>query len=99
MIGTQISLSVVIDNVSGSFHLYQLYWTKDRISVFVDNKLYFTYKKPQNNSYSQWPFDNSFNIILNTAVGGSWGGINGVDKSIFPQQYVIDYVRHFAIKP
>jgi hypothetical protein len=42
---------------------------------------------------STWPFINDFFIILNSAVGGSWGGQKGVDDSIFPQKYFIDYVR------
>ena len=36
------------------------------------------------------------NIILNNAIGGGWGGQQGVDDSIFPTQYVIDYVRVYA---
>jgi len=32
-------------------------------------------------------------FILNAAVGGSWGGQKGIDDGIFPQKYVIDYVR------
>ena len=37
-------------------------------------------------------------MILNVAVGGNWGGIKGVDDSIFPQQMVIDYVRVYQKK-
>ena len=36
------------------------------------------------------------NIILNNAVGGDWGGAKGVDDSIFPTKYVIDYIRVYA---
>ena len=36
------------------------------------------------------------NIILNNAVGGNWGGSRGVDDSIFPTKYVIDYIRVYA---
>ena len=35
----------------------------------------------------------SRSIKLNVAVGGSWGGYMGVDDSIFPAEYIIDYVR------
>ena len=38
----------------------------------------------QGNDFATWPFDMPENIILNTAVGGSWGGAQGVDDSIFP---------------
>ena len=32
-------------------------------------------------------------LLLNAAIGGAWGGQQGVDDSIFPQRYYIDYVR------
>ena len=37
---------------------------------------------------STWPFDMPENIIINTAVGGDWGGALGVDNSIFPLKYI-----------
>jgi len=38
----------------------------------------------QGNDFSTWPFDTPENIIINTAVGGNWGGAQGVDDNIFP---------------
>ena len=35
--------------------------------------------------------------VLNLAIGGSWGGQNGVDEKMFPTTYVIDYVRVFKL--
>ena len=35
-------------------------------------------------------------IILNLAIGGNWGGAQGVDDSVFPQTYKIDYVRVYS---
>ena len=32
-------------------------------------------------------------IMSFNAVGGNWGGKNGVDDGIFPQRMVVDYVR------
>jgi hypothetical protein len=40
-----------------------------------------------------WPFDQRFHLIMNIAVGGTWGGVRGIDDSIFPQSMVVDYVR------
>jgi beta-glucanase (GH16 family) len=45
-------------------------------------------KTPEN-----WPFDQAAYFILNIAVGGDWGGAQGIDNSIFPQTMEIDYVR------
>jgi beta-glucanase (GH16 family) len=46
----------------------------------------------KNKSVEVWPFDQPFYMILNVAVGGNFGGTE-VDESIFPQEFVIDYVR------
>jgi beta-glucanase (GH16 family) len=41
-----------------------------------------------------WPFNKPFFIILNLAIGGNFGGPD-VDDSIFPQEFIIDYVKVF----
>jgi beta-glucanase (GH16 family) len=43
----------------------------------------------------EWPFDQPFYLILNLAIGGNWGGKMGVDETIFPASFEIDYVRVF----
>jgi hypothetical protein len=45
-----------------------------------------------------WPFDQPHYLILNLAIGGSWGGQKGIDENIFPQQFLIDYVRVYQKK-
>ena len=47
---------------------------------------------PKNKSEAEWPFDQPFYVLLNLAVGGNFGGPD-VDDSIFPQEFIIDYVR------
>lgn len=96
MKGTQIGKSVNRDDVSEAFHKYSLEWLPDRIRIFIDDKLYFSYK-PANMidcpGSEEWPFDREFHLLINIAIGGSWGGAAGVDDSIFPQEMVVDYVR------
>ena len=55
---------------------------------------YFTFDKTEGGP-STWPFDQSFYLILNLAVGGNWGGQQGVDESIWPQRLEVDYVKVF----
>lgn len=62
----------------------------------VDNQKYFTYASDGSGDLATWPYDNPFHLILNLAIGGSWGGRNGVDDSISPQRLEIDYVRVYA---
>jgi hypothetical protein len=31
-------------------------------------------------------------------VGGFWGGMKGIDESIWPQSFDLDYVRYYPYK-
>ena len=91
-IGTQQGKYIELPDVSEGFHVYAIDWDEDGISFYVDDEKY-NYFANTKNGYKEWPFDQPFNIILNIAVGGNWGGKEGVDPDIWPQQMVIDYVR------
>jgi beta-glucanase (GH16 family) len=96
-IGTNKGNNVMVDQVSEEFHIYSCEWTPDAISILVDGKSYFTFKKEAGYQWQQWPFDKPFHLILNVAVGGDWGGQKGVDDSIFPQKMEVDYVRVYPL--
>lgn len=34
---------------------------------------------------------------MNIAVGGNWGGAQGVDPTVFPQSMEVDYVRVYEM--
>lgn len=74
------------------FHVYGIEWTSTEIKFFVDETLHYTYK-PTAYTDATWPFTENQFLILNLAIGGNWGGAQGVDDNIFPQQFMIDYVR------
>ncbi len=80
-----------IKNIEEGFHLYAVDWTKDKIEFFVDDISVYTFQ-PDAKNEDIWPFDQPFFFILNVAVGGNFGG-HEVDNSIFPQQFVVDYIR------
>jgi len=87
---------VLVDDVDTAFHVYALEWTPERIDVFLDDTLYFTYVN-EGNGWRSWPYDHPFHLILNVAVGGMWGRAGGgIDDSIFPQRMLVDYVRVYA---
>jgi len=90
--GTQKEGSVEIKTAETEFHEYVIDWNEDRIQWFVDNKMYHEFKN-EKKTVSEWPFDQPFYLILNVAVGGSWGGRQGVDEDIWPQRMEVDYVR------
>ena len=82
---------------SGSFHVYSLVRTAESIEAFVDGESYFEFANEQA-GWESWPFDEPFYFILNIAIGGSWGGAEGVDDAIFPQRLEVDYVRVYEPK-
>jgi beta-glucanase (GH16 family) len=83
---------ITIPDVCAEFHKYQLHWTANRITVGVDDRYYFQYSNDGTGNPS-WPFDSPQYLILNIAIGGDWGGQQGVDDAIFPVRMEIDYVR------
>lgn len=89
---TQVSSSTKVNDPQNTWHTYTVDWTPTYIKGYVDGRNYYTFNKREN-TYDAWPFDSGFMIILNTAVGGGWGGQKGIDDSVFPTHYVIDYVR------
>lgn len=90
-IGTQKGQDATVNNVAADFHTYTLYWYPDSLCMYLDNVKHFTFKK--DGDYTKWPFDQPFHILLNLAIGGDWGGSQGIDDTKFPAQYLVDYVR------
>lgn len=90
-IGTQVGLSYALSDAATAFHVYSMNWTETKIELFVDNVKYFTFNS--NADWEKWPFDKTFHLLLNVAVGGNWGGAQGVDDAIFPTRMEVDYVR------
>lgn len=83
-----------VADIEEGFHTYGVNWTAEKMEFFVDGKSVYTYV-PENKSVEVWPFTQPFYFIINTAVGGNFGGPD-VDDTIFPQEYIIDYVRVYA---
>lgn len=90
--GTEKNAKINVPTSYTDFHLYALEWEEDEYRVFVDDNHYFTFKN-EGTGFAEWPFDKQFHLLLNLAVGGNWGGQKGIDDSLFPHQFQIDYVR------
>lgn len=99
-IGTQKTAAKKIAGVMDEFHVYALEWTPEYIRTYVDGVQLFYYN-PDNYSKGRnadtWPFNKPFEIKLNLAWGGDWGGMYGVDESCLPATYEVDYVRVFQL--
>ena len=75
------------------FYIYGMLWTENEIKAYIDGIEYFSFKNDKADNKNTWPFNEPFYLKLNLAIGGNWGGSQGIDKDIFPAQYEIDYVR------
>lgn len=93
--GTQKSGQVIIPTATDSFHVYSLEWDSTYIRYLVDDEPYFFIYNDSNGDEDKWPFNKPQYIILNLAVGGDWGGAEGIDPSVFPMEMKVDYVRVF----
>ncbi|WP_108947069.1 glycoside hydrolase family 16 protein [Shewanella halifaxensis] len=92
---------------AADFHLYALEWEPGEIRWYVDGTHYATQTSKTWFSESDKdglvtvakgdaPFNRRFHLLLNLAVGGDWvekSNAQGVNAAIFPQQFLIDYVR------
>lgn len=83
-----------LETAEEEFHVYGLIWTEKEMIFYTDSPENVTHTyAPSNKTDENWPFYKPHFFILNIAVGGNWGGAQGIDNSIFPQTMEIDYVR------
>lgn len=86
-----------IKTATSEFHIYRIDWSPQGIDGYIDGKKVFQHINNKK-GLGYWPFDKSFFLILNVAVGGNWGGKHGVDDSIFPARMDVDYIRIYKMK-
>eukprot|EP00928_Gymnodinium_smaydae_P008597 TRINITY_DN13127_c0_g1_i1.p1 TRINITY_DN13127_c0_g1~~TRINITY_DN13127_c0_g1_i1.p1 ORF type:complete len:511 (-),score=80.22 TRINITY_DN13127_c0_g1_i1:106-1584(-) len=102
MINTQVGTSYKCD--VDEWHTYTIDWEESRIRWFVDGKLYHTFA-PDTSRQAEWPFAERFYLILNLAVGGSWGGfcLDRGPSCSSPEEFgakqvmEVDYVRIYEL--
>jgi beta-glucanase (GH16 family) len=101
-IATEKTAKIDLPTARTRFNVYAVEWTPEEIRGYVNKKHFFTFKNERlTNSaadFRQWPFDKPFHLLLNIAVGGTWGGAHGVDDKIWPQRMEVDYVRVYQLE-
>ena len=70
------------------FHTYAIDWRSDFIKFYIDGTLFKTFT---NNS--SLPFNQKFFLIMNCAMGGTFGGT--IDPNFVSSTFEVDYVRVF----
>src|SRR5215469_3952043 len=82
-----------VGDKANDFHTYDLEWTTNSISWYVDNQLYETQTNWSTASAPYpAPFNQPFYIIMNLAIGGNYDG-DPDTNTVFPGELQVDYVR------
>ena len=84
--------STTVPHLASDYHVYSIEWGPGAIEWKLDGKTVHVYGKAEPHGVA-WTFDKPQYLLLNLAIGGAWGGQQGVDDAIFPARYEIDYVR------
>lgn len=89
------------------FHIISMEWVEnefmgfDRIHIYVDGVKTTTFgETTQLQDSGDWPFNDNFFFIINLAIGGNWGGVQGVDDAMFdsPVLFQVDYVKVYQLQ-
>lgn len=93
--GDHPTATTAIADACTQFHRYQLHWTHDLIRFGVDDRPTLTVHPAELGVQ----FDRPMFLILNLAIGGLWGGAQGIDETALPAMLEIDYVRVYQGMP
>jgi beta-glucanase (GH16 family) len=80
--------SIMLSNVSSEFNIYEVIWDANSIQFSADGTIYHTFSNS-----ADVPFNADFFLILNVAMGGSFGG--AIANDFVDSTLEIDYVRVF----
>lgn len=78
--------SRIISNASTEFHIYKVEWSAAAVKIYVDDVLFHSVANS-----TAIPFNHNFFLILNVAMGGTFGG--AVDPNFNSAAMEVDYVR------
>lgn len=81
-----VSKTVTIANAATKFHIYTLDWRSNVINFYVDGNLFHSFSNS-----SALPFNQNFSLIVNSAIGGGFGGV--IDPSFTSSTFEVDYIR------
>lgn len=90
---TQHTFVTDIDAPFEQKRVYGMIWKPGEITFTLDGENMVTYTKQANDTIADWPFDQPFYLILNIAVGGSWGG--PIDDDALPTTMKILRVSYY----
>jgi beta-glucanase (GH16 family) len=77
------------------FHVFAIEWRSREVRFLVDDVVYQSVSAAKLPGGAAWVFDHAFYLLLNVAVGGSFGGPPN-ETTPFPQTMLVDWVRVYA---
>ena len=86
--------AIIVPKLTEKFQLYSLLWDEEKIVYYLNNKEVGRYVKGAENrdaTHKGWPFDQAYYLIINLAIGGTFGG--KVDYSMFPQSFIVKDIK------
>lgn len=81
--------SYILNDVANDYHVYSMNWSPNQITFLIDGVGFYTYNPTVKNA-DTWPFTEDQYLLLNVAMGGIAGPIDG---NFAQSSMVIDYVR------
>nr|WP_315183084.1 family 16 glycosylhydrolase [uncultured Flavobacterium sp.] len=84
--GNASTSTLTIANASTEFHVYKTIWSPTSVKFYVDDVLYHSFAN--NNTV---PFNKDFFLIMNVAMGGTFGGT--IDPAFIESSMEVDYIR------
>lgn len=90
-IGNQPTLALDVPGILDGFHEFAMDWTDEFFIFYIDQKEIVRFNKKDYLGKADWPFDHPFYLILNLALGGTWGG--PIDDQIFPMTMAFKYIK------
>ncbi|MEM0898141.1 MAG: carbohydrate-binding protein [Verrucomicrobiota bacterium] len=101
LLGTNYGWSGWVANQETAYHTYTVEWWYDRMDFYIDGIWRYGFTN-EDTGWGDWPFNSEFFIILNHAIGGDWGGLQGIDTGAydvagdnFGVGYFVDWVRAY----
>jgi hypothetical protein len=78
--------TTTITNASSEFHVYKTVWSATSVKFYIDDNLYHSFAND-----NTVPFNKDFFLILNVAMGGTFGGT--IDPTFTQSSMEVDYIR------
>ena len=75
------------------YNVYALEMYPDSLVFFINDVKSFTYPRIETDKQGQYPFDQSYYLLIDMQLGGGWVG--GIDAKDIPVEMKIDWVRFY----